>query len=535
MNPLHFPTSPPLSSSLSPLLGRLSTIFVAWNNLLRKFWTRSQANFWRPTLAFLIPFFVYWFTLAPTIYNLDSAELTTATVTGGLMRATGYPLYLLLGRLWAFLPFGDVGYRMNLFSAFNGALTIFFIERIMSRLKVGNWAAFGALSLMMAAPFFWSLSLVAEVYTLHTALMGLIVLLLLDWGKHPFGEGLAVITLVLGLSMGHHLATVLLVPGAAWYVIVTHPKIALTPRGVFLALAGGILGLSVYLYLPLRYLNNPTFNYAGTYDAMGIFHPVNLASPSGLWWLITGKSFAAQMFAYHGPELWNELVWFVGHLTRAFSMIGIGPGILGLILLWRRNWRLAGMLSLMFAFSAFFYIDYRVMDKETMFLPTYVIWTIWLGVGAQWLLEWVGEVGTTAMQYWNPRILQALIVFTVLGAIVYTGPKVNLSNDWTARARGEIILRNVAPNAIVFGWWDTIPVIQYLQLVEGQRPDVQTINRFLISYEDMTTFVQSEIQSHPIYINEVPGDWAEIYSTQQVGPVSRVALPGSGEKNAIQP
>ncbi|MEE8390854.1 MAG: DUF2723 domain-containing protein [Anaerolineae bacterium] len=126
---------------------------------------------WRTVAAFGLPFVLYLLTLAPAVYNLDSAELTTAAVTGGLVRATGYPLYLLLGRVWSWLPIGDVGYRMNLFSAFTGALTVALAERILRRLRIGPWATFGALGLLACAPFFWALSLIAEVYTLHTALM----------------------------------------------------------------------------------------------------------------------------------------------------------------------------------------------------------------------------------------------------------------------------------------------------------------------------------------------------------------------------
>jgi hypothetical protein len=51
---------------------------------------------WRGLAAFALPLLVYVLTLAPTIYNLDSAELTTAAATGGLVRATGYPVYLML-------------------------------------------------------------------------------------------------------------------------------------------------------------------------------------------------------------------------------------------------------------------------------------------------------------------------------------------------------------------------------------------------------------------------------------------------------
>ena len=79
---------------------------------------------YRTAAAFVLPFVLYVLTLAPTVYGLDSAELTTAAAIGGLPRATGYPLYLMLGRVWSRLPIGDVGFRMNLFSAFWGAFTI---------------------------------------------------------------------------------------------------------------------------------------------------------------------------------------------------------------------------------------------------------------------------------------------------------------------------------------------------------------------------------------------------------------------------
>ncbi|MBI3732377.1 MAG: DUF2723 domain-containing protein, partial [Chloroflexi bacterium] len=125
---------------------------------------------WRTLAAFGLPFGLYLLTLAPTVYNLDSAELTAAAATAGLTRATGYPLYLALGYLWSHVPVGDVGYRLNLFSAFNGALTIALAERILRRWGVSGVAAIGALGLLACSTFFWALSLIAEVYTLQTAL-----------------------------------------------------------------------------------------------------------------------------------------------------------------------------------------------------------------------------------------------------------------------------------------------------------------------------------------------------------------------------
>ena len=253
---------------------------------------------YRTIAAFTLPFILYIFTMAPTVYNLDSAELTTAAATGGIVRATGYPLFLMLGYIWSWLPIGDVGYRLNLFSAFNGALTIALAERILRRWQVGPWATFGALGLLASAPFFWALSLIAEVYTLHTALMALIILTLLRWGEQPSPGRLAWVGLTLGLSLGHHAATVLLLPGCGWYILTVAPRKALTPRPIVYTLAASLLGMSVYLYLPWRYTFQPAFNYAGQYQADGTFLPVDLHTLSGLWWLVSGRAFAGEMLAY---------------------------------------------------------------------------------------------------------------------------------------------------------------------------------------------------------------------------------------------
>ena len=173
--------------------------------------------------AFFLPLLLYWQTLAPTIYNLDSAELTTAVATKGIIRATGYP------SIWSWVssglgcPGGDIGYRMNLFSAVCSATTIFLANQMLRRLSVGPWARVGALGLLATAPYFWPLSLIAKVYTLHTALMTAVILSLLWWDFAPDPRRLFLPVLLLALSMGNHAATILLVPGCLWFVAVRHP------------------------------------------------------------------------------------------------------------------------------------------------------------------------------------------------------------------------------------------------------------------------------------------------------------------------
>jgi hypothetical protein len=49
-------------------------------------------------------------------------------------------------------------------------------------------------------------------------------------------------------------------------------------------------------------------------------------------------------------------------------------------------------------------------------------------------------------------------------------------------------------------------VIQYLQFVEGQRPDVTAINRFLIPYDEMLRAAQREVGNRPVYIDSISKD-----------------------------
>jgi hypothetical protein len=468
--------------------------------------------------VFALPLALYLLTAAPTLYNLDSAELTVAVATGGLMRATGYPLYLLLGKLWSLIPFGDMGYRMNLFSAFNGALTVWLAYSILRRLNVGRLPASSAVGLLAVAPFFWSLSLVAEVYTLHTALMAGLILLLLDWDRRPGLLRLGAITAWIGLSMGHHLATTLLVPGASFYILSKAPQRWLRPIPILIAAGGLLLGLSIYLYLPLRLAANPEFNYAGVFDASGLFHPVDLGSLEGLTWLITGESFESQMLAYRGSALWRETLGFLGHLARSFIYVGIGPGLLGIAILVRRDWRLGIALAAMFGFSAFFYIDYLVIDKETMFLPAYMVWAIWVGIGYQELLRRADDVQIH-------RGLSVVYQAAVIAGMLWTLPQVNLSQDRSTVAHGEAVLSHLGSNALLFGWWDTAPPVHYLKLVEGQRDDIQVINRFLISQADMYELAYTSVSQRPVYFDSVPEKWDQVFIAIQLGPVYRLLSP----------
>jgi hypothetical protein len=170
---------------------------------------------------------------------------------------------------------------------------------------------------------------------------------------------------------------------------------------------------------------------------------------------------------------------------------------------------------LLFLANLIFYANYRVLDKNTMYLPTYIIWALWLGVGLEELWSWMRG---TRLQH----ALRLLPVALVLLAVLWNWQHVDLSDDWSARRQGEAILEAVAPDAIILGWWDTVPVVQYLQLVEGQRPDVLAINRFLITAPNMEALIAREAERRPIYINAPPPQFLHTMTVERAGPLYRL-------------
>src|SRR4030095_4765826 len=103
---------------------------------------------------FLGLFVLYIRTLAPSLLYGDSAEFQTIAYTLGIGHPTGYPVYILLAKLFTFIPVGEIAYRVNLFSAFCAALTVGLIFLILRKLgAMHTGAVYGSLALALIPLF----------------------------------------------------------------------------------------------------------------------------------------------------------------------------------------------------------------------------------------------------------------------------------------------------------------------------------------------------------------------------------------------
>jgi hypothetical protein len=463
-------------------------------------------------------FLLYLSTLAPGVVGFDSAELVTGVHTLGIVHPTGYPTYLILGKLFSYLPVGNSAYRLNLMSAFFAALTVTFLYLSIQAFTKNKIVAWTGSALFAVSNYFWQMALVAEVYTLHTFFLALNLYLVARYRESGSWKFLNMFAFVFGLSMTNHVSSLTFAPGFAWLIITSpHWEWRYLKNVIHLAFLS-FLGLLPYLYLPLRASAEPALNYAQTY------YNIDLTTIEGFWWMISGKAYRFYSFAYSMGQLPGEINRFLGFLWRNFFGIGVLIGMLGLIYLWKRYRNILLGLLAIFLINAFFFINYAVMDKDTMFLPAYLIWAIFSAFGIlgvkTWLEDW-------AYQHEMPRLIHVgfvvLMFISVFPAAFLNINWLDMSNETTSADFAQEVLVNASPDATIFAPWSPAVVLEYYQLVEGQRPDLSIINRsrynvanyyewnkFGLSRSEIIRIIQrseleivkNEVAVRPVYITE---------------------------------
>jgi hypothetical protein len=442
------------------------------------------------------PLGVYLLTLAPTVYSLDSPELATAAHSLGIAHAPGYPLYTLLGWLFSHaLPVGDVAYRLNLLSALLAVATIFLVYHIARRLTGQIWAALAGSLMLAFSYFFWADSLMAEVYTLDTLLLAGMILLALNWRERQDARTLFALTLLFGLSLANRTSVALFAPAFVLYLMLC-PKPS-SKRLWLIAPAFLLFGLILYLYIPLASKAGPAYAFGYRYDLDGTAIPRDFSSIQDLWWLISAKAFHSQVFAYSPTEALGALAQFGWWLTSSFVGIGLLLGGLGIWHQYRSGRRELILLAGVFVPCALFYANYRVADKEFMFLPSYLVWALWIAVGAAALAELAPRyLGSPAAR----RLAQGFVLLLPLVALTVNYPLVDLSSDYRASDEASNFMASAPPSAIVVGPWIDVAPMLYMQVVEKQRPDLRLVHRWLVDDRELLAMAEHNMGIRSLYV-----------------------------------
>jgi len=494
--------------------------------------TSKTANFITSIALFAVSFIMYLTTLAPTVWFIDSGELSAVASTLGIAHPTGYPLFTLIGHLFTLLPISSSQvYNLNLMSAFFCSLTIFMFAYLMKYLL--DWhlmpsvtekgkktqqvksaekysappqiVVYGIIifsSLLLAfSRTFWDSANAVEVYPIHVFFIVTLILLFIKAIKEkPANKEVSFLTankyyllfaFVLGLSFTNHLTTILLAPACLTLFFVENGSDTKRMFRLLGAMAVCFLiGLTPYLYLPIRANMNPAFLWGNPYNFERFYWHVT-AKQFSVWifsakgsvpvflmllgTLITltivglkkqktiNKNYHAGVFAVMtvltfiffssaSDVVTKQFNAFTGSLWGEYGKGLILFAIPGIYRLSKFNKKIYYFTFLTFFGCMLYSVNYDIHDIFSYFLLSYITISIWIGFGGLFLFEKLSSFMLTNV---HKIAFSAVLVILSLIALNTNYKENDESKNYYIEQFTMNIFKNVEPNGIVISsQWD---------------------------------------------------------------------------------
>ncbi|HJT25623.1 MAG TPA: DUF2723 domain-containing protein, partial [bacterium] len=328
-------------------------------------------------LLFLTAFGLALWGLNPSFYMDDSPEIITVSASLGIAHPPGYPLYTLLGHLLSLLPLGAPCLRVNLLSTLCGATACLLLFHILrDRLQMPAILAWPFALLWMAGATAYPACLSAKngIYQL-TAVFILAVLSPLLRGR------LAMAFFLFGLSLTNHwMSMVPCLAGFGYLAWCRWKDRGLIAKELLQTASFLVIGLSLYLYLPLRSALDPLVNWAHPVDLTNFLHHISR-------YVDKNKDFTAD------PLLWIKQGGF--YLKSAFLEFSglLLLALLGAFAAWKESRRAAlgfllswtGLFAAVCVFSKF--SSERIYLMQNYSIASFILIPLFAALGLRHLLE----------------------------------------------------------------------------------------------------------------------------------------------------
>jgi hypothetical protein len=437
-------------------------------------------------LSIVIPFFIYLLTLAPSVTFFDSGEFITAIYSLGSPHSPGYPLFVLFTKPFTWMPFGNLAYRVNIATAISASLACFGVYLLVrhmldeeiwagderfSHYLIKSAALCAALTFAFSARL-WLQSNHDKPYPLFSFLTALILyLLLLYRKKYRQGEEcpcyIYLGAFLCGLAFGAHQSMVLLLPCFAFLVLSLNIRLIFRLKEQILAGIFFLLGLSVYLYLPIRATRNPLLNWGDPKTATQFL------------WHFLRKGYPAEIVDRDIYLFFKQLAAF--NFIHEFTVVGFVLLLVGMFAYAKsRQYEIIAYLIAICTFLAVL-VGYQNTAAEMIFLteefftPLYLLFAVFIGLGLYHLVNRVFlKQRFFRIQAFKTRLV---VWFTLLALPVSLCAMNYYENDqhdnYIAFDYANNTFRSLSNNAVLFTWGDSgaFP-LWYLQGVERMREDL---------------------------------------------------------------
>lgn len=404
----------------------------------------------------LLTFVLYALGAARTIFVGDSGELSAAAVTLGIPHPSGYPLYVLLGKLFSVLiPVGSAAFRLSLMSAFWAAAAVSLVFVIGRRLDLSRGASvFGAL-LVAFGPSFWSQANIQRVYSLNAFFVVLVTALALEWYRSDRIQWMVAAAFCAGLGACNHTVMGLFGVAVGAFAVFSRPALLRRPGHLAVCVGAGFLGLLPYAYLPLRSRREPRLDWGD---------PETL---DGLLAVVTRRNFWDRSWMESAVDWWPIGVDYLTSLGHETLWLGALAALWGVWVGFRRYPVLLPLAAMAINFWAIGFHGSRsdIFIWHRYYIPSYLMLALLAMIGVHHLTEAV------ARRRWVWLSLLVPLLLFLNGRQEFDRSRFRIAEDFS-----RTLLQSLPPGAHLAASDDNILfVLIYLHLVEGVRPDIDLI------------------------------------------------------------
>ncbi|MCX7770126.1 MAG: DUF2723 domain-containing protein [Proteobacteria bacterium] len=205
-------------------------------------------------ISLLLIFFVY-----PLEPFSDGTDFLMGGFFLGLPHPPSYPAFTQIVHLTKYLPFSNLAFRVNLFT---GITAFLFLLIFYKNLKGEFLEKFASIFIILFSTTFFENSINGELYILNL----LLIFLMIFFSDKQDIRFLYLNSFLFGVAFGVHQTVIF----AGIYIFIKYllEKREITIVNILTCFFFFILGLSVYLYLPLRAIKEPLWNWGNPKSLM---------------------------------------------------------------------------------------------------------------------------------------------------------------------------------------------------------------------------------------------------------------------------
>ena len=424
----------------------------------------------------MLSFALYIYTLSPSVYGGDSGDLTSSVFSLGVAHPSGYPLYIILGRLVTELipDTFSFSWQLGALSATLASFSLVFFNKAVYIFCKNKLATLISTSALAVSYPFWLFAITQEVFALHVLLLSLIFFIVSKIYESKKTLYLNYLAFLVGLSLTNNQSIILFFPPVFLFLTLTFCRDLFKLKTIFTMIIFFMLGLVPYIYIPFAAAQFPQVNWGFAVNWENFTHLITREEYG--WNPLSGGvdrvSITSSLWAF--VDYWK---YYIGWLFILTCSLGFS------YLIKRKLYRLLILISLSFFLSGPFYVAYAntplknfltIAILEKFFLANFFSAMYLFPFGIIFLHESLRTHLQKILVLPPSKFVYFIYLIGVFGILITNFPKLNLRNIYLGENFAKDILSPLPKDSVVLLMSDTMAFNSiHVQITQGFRNDIK--------------------------------------------------------------